>query len=217
MKRIILLIPFIILTTSASAQLRLGARAGLTFNNLLDMHTQDLDLKNNSRDMIRWNAAAIANYRFNTLFSLQTEFIYTILGGNYTKHIYHTDMFGDAYTNYDNVKIRLQYFESPLLAKFTLLGNQKVNINILAGPFAGYRLAAQQKTEDASFQNASSDYTSWNAGFTIGLGFSIMKQRMFFEMRFNRGLTDVNKNNERINTAQAMYTVGYYLFKGKKK
>lgn len=211
MKRTILLLILIALSTAASAQLRVGARAALTFNNLLYFQTQDPDLENSSTEMIQWNAAAVANYRINTYFSLQTEFIYTILGKNYTEHTYHTNMFGDVYTDYDNVKIRLQYFEIPLLAKFTIFGNNKVNLDILAGGFAGCKLSAKQKTADDTFQNVSSDYTSWNAGVTLGVGFSIMQQRMFFEMRFNRGLIDINKNTK-VNTAQGMYTVGYYLF-----
>lgn len=217
MKKIIsFFILFTFISISASAQIRLGVRTGLTFNNLLYTQTQDPDLKSSSSEMIQWNAAAVANYRFNTFFSLQTEFIYTILGKNYTQHTYYTDMFGDVYTKYDNVKIRLQYFEIPLLAKFTFFGNSKVNLDILAGGFAGCKLSAKQKTADDAFQNVSSDYTSWNAGVTLGVGFSIMQQRMFFEMRFNRGLIDINKNTK-VNTAQGMYTVGYYLFRGKKK
>lgn len=217
MKRTTLLLILLVLSTTVSAQLCLGSRGGLTFNNLLYIETQDPDLENSSTEMIQWNAAIVANYRFNTFFSLQTELVYTTLGKNYTKHTYHTNIFGDVYTDYDNVKIRLQYFEIPLLAKFTLFGNNKANLDILAGAFAGYNLSAKQKTGDGSFQNISNDYTSWNAGITIGLGFSIMQQRMFFEMRGNRGLVDINNTNEKVNTTQAMYTVGYYLFRGKKK
>jgi hypothetical protein len=125
-------------------------------------------------------------------------------------------MFGDVYTNYTDVKIRLHYFEIPVLAKLTLFGNNKGHLDILAGAFAGYNISAKQKTRDASFQNTSNNYTAWNAGITFGLGFSIMKQRMFFEMRFNRGLVDINKNTT-ANTIQGMYTIGYYLFRGKKK
>ena len=216
MKRILLLLTLIILSTAASAQIRLGVRAGLTFNDLLYIQTQDPDLKSNSTELIHFNAAAVANYKINTFFSLQTEFIYTTLGKDYSQQTYHTTMFGAVYTNHTPIKIRLQYFEIPALAKFTLLGNSKVNLNILAGAFAGYNISAKQKTGDAAFQNTSSNYTAWNAGITFGLGFSIMKQRMFFEMRFNRGLVDINKNTN-VNTIQGMYTVGYYLFKDKKK
>jgi len=215
-KSISLFILFTFISISASAQIRLGVRTGLTFNNLLYTQTQDPDLKSSSSEMVQWNAATVANYRFNTFFSLQTEFIYTILGKNYTQHTYYTDMFGDVYTNYDNIKIRLQYFEIPLLAKFTIFGNNKANLDILAGAFAGYKLSAKQKTGDESFHDKSSDYTSWNAGITLGIGFSIMQQRMFFEMRANRGLVNINENTK-VNTIQAMYTVGYYLFRGKKK
>ncbi|MBC7450410.1 MAG: PorT family protein [Cytophagales bacterium] len=216
MKHTILLLILITISATASAQIRLGVRAGLTFNDLLYIQTQDPDLKSNSTDLIHFNAAAVANYKINTFFSLQTEFIYTTLGKDYTQHTYYTNMFGDVYTHYTDVKIRLQYFEIPLLAKFTVFGNNKANLDILAGGFAGYTLLAKQKTGDASFQNVSNDYTAWNAGVTLGLGLSIMKQRMFFEMRFNRGLVDINKNTN-VHTSQGMYTVGYYLFRGKKK
>ncbi|HSY62935.1 MAG TPA: porin family protein [Cytophaga sp.] len=216
MKRCILLFALITISLTASAQIRLGIRTGLTFNDLLYIHTQDPDLKSNSTEFVHFNATAVANYKITTFFSLQTEFIYTSLGKNYTQHTYHTTMFGDVYTSYENVKIRLQYLEAPLLAKLTLFGNNKVNLDILAGGFAGYNLSAKQKTGDGSFQNTSSEYTSWNAGITIGLGFSIMQQRMFFEMRANRGLVNIGKTTK-VNTIQGMYTVGYYLFRGKKK
>lgn len=215
MKRFIFLFIFISLSSIASAQIRLGVRSGLTFNNLLYLQPQDPDLKSNSREFIYFNAAAVANYKINNFFSLQTEFIYTKLGKDYTQHSYQTNIFGDVYTNYTPIKIRLQYLEIPVLAKLTLFGNNKVNFDILAGGFAGYKLSAQQKTDDAPFHNTSGDYTSWNAGITIGLGFSIMKQRMFFEMRANRGLLNINTQNDKVNTSQAMYTIGYYLFRKK--
>ena len=80
MKRIILLFILITISIAASAQIRLGVRAAVTFNDLLYIHTQDADLKSNSSNMLQFNAAALANYKFNTFFSLQTEFIYTTLG-----------------------------------------------------------------------------------------------------------------------------------------
>ncbi|WP_018344168.1 porin family protein [Cytophaga aurantiaca] len=217
MKHFILLFTFITISAAASAQIRLGVRAGVTFNDLMFIHTQDPDMKSSTTGFTYFNAAAVANYKINTLFSLQTEFIYTTLGKDYTQHTYQTNIVGDVYTNYTNVKIRLQYFEIPVLAKFTFFKNSKVNLNLLAGAFAGYNISAKQKNGDDSFQNISSDYTSWNSGITLGVGFSIMQKRMFFEMRANRGFVDINKTNEKVNTFQAMYTVGYYLFREKKK
>ena len=128
MKHTILLLILITISATASAQIRLGVRAGLTFNDLLYIQTQDPDLKSNSTELIHFNAAAVANYKINTFFSLQTEFIYTTLGKDYIQHTYHTTMFGDVYTSSDIIKIRLQYFEIPALAKFTVFGNSKVNL-----------------------------------------------------------------------------------------
>ena len=140
------------------------------------------------------------------------------------------------------MKISMQYLEIPLLAKFTIFGNHKVNLDITTGAFVGYRLSARQQTNDNQFhwpedtrpigfggevyekitdyppQNVTADYTIFNAGYSFGFGLSIMQQCMFFEMRANRGLVNINATDgRRVNTLQLQYTVGYYLFRGKNK
>jgi len=213
MKGIILLILFLALSTSSYGQFRFGAKVSLGFNNLTNLSDDALSLP-----MYTFSGGLTANYTFTKIFSLQSELILNTLGKNFTKYSSYVNFYGDPIQTDETIKIRLHYLEIPLLAKFTIFGNQKVNFNVLAGAFAGYRLSAKQKIGDDAFQNVANDYTNFNAGYSLGFGLSCMKQRLFFELRGNRGLVNINASDgAKINTIQGQYTVGYFLFSGKKK
>jgi len=218
MKHFYLLLIFISISTTSFAQFRFGVKIAMTQNDLFFIRTQGSDKSVTPFLMYSMNGGVVANYKFNNVFALQSELIFNTLGKNYSQERTYTNINGDEITMDTDVKIRLHYLEIPLCAKFTLFGNQKVNLDLLAGAFAGYTLSAKQKTDDESFQKVSGDYTTLNAGYTVGVGLSVMKQRLFFELRGNRGLVNINASDgTKINTFQMQYAVGYYLFRGDKR
>lgn len=215
MKRILLSLLLIVLSTASYAQLRVGIKAMLTSNSL---HVNP-DSSVAETDMIRGNAGIMANYRFSKRFSLQAELNFTTHGKNYCiDGLPHANQYGYEVTDRTLINIRLHYLELPLLAKVSLFSSQKVTFDMSAGPFIGYKLAAKQKTEGSDYQNTTSDYTRLNAGYQISFGFSVMKKRLFFEMWGSRGFVPINTADAtKITTMQAGVAVGYYLCNGKKK
>ena len=78
MKRILLSLLLIALSTASYAQLRVGIKAVLTSNSL---HVNP-DSSVAETDMIRGNAGIITNYTFSKRFSLQAELNFAAHGKN---------------------------------------------------------------------------------------------------------------------------------------
>ncbi len=219
MKKSFLLLLSIILSISVHAQFRFGLKASMTNSGFFYPYTTNAIYT--PLPKILANAGIVANYKICKWFSMQAELIYnpfstsTKVTNDYVN--FYTGGFDEENST---MKVRTQYLEIPLITKFTLFGNQKVNLDIFAGGFIARRIASvKQHLDHNPAFNANSDYTTLNAGFTSGIGLSIMQQRMFFDIRTTRGLMNIHPDSEdfKITTVQGACTVGYYLFRGKKK
>lgn len=235
---------FIILYISASesfAQLKFGLKINWTANKFILKLPENQQSSSSSQGLKSYfglSGGALANYKLNRSFSLQSEFIFNAFSTSFYKMEYYINYNGDRRMAGNDFNIQMQYLEIPMLGKISV-GN-KVTFDIVAGGFVGYRLSAKQSTQDAQLdlpqdlpydpmmdpkqiripyptQNVSSDYTKFNAGVLVGCGVT-MRDLLVFEIRVNRGLADIYKAEDtKIKTLQGQFTVGYYLFRQKAK
>lgn len=242
MKKTILLVLIGFISSICHAQLSAGLKLNWTVNkfriNNTDANVEYYNKGIYDVSSLTLSGGLMANYKMDKHFSFQSELIYNPFNAGFGKQESYTN--NEGYLDYagNDFKVQQDYLEMPLLAK-TSFGH-KVTFDVLAGGYVGYLLSAKQSTFDGKLslpsetiynawqgyqqkiidypkQNARSTYTSFNAGVLIGLGITV-NDRMIFEVRLNRGLVNIKKTgSEKINTMQAQFTVGYFLFRQKKK
>jgi hypothetical protein len=97
------------------------------------------------------------------------------------------------------VTFKLDYLEIPVLLKFTPeLEKSKIAPALFVGPYLGLRMSAKEKVEatGGSLEGDVKDlYNSTDFGMTFGggLGYKMAKGEMFFDARYDLGLSKVQK------------------------
>jgi hypothetical protein len=132
----------------------------------------------------------------------------------------------------------MNYLEIPCMGKISF--GDEITFDVLAGAYVGYLLSAKQSIDNAQLEmpvdtiyqgsygpepkridypihNVRSDYTTFNAGVLVGMGVTI-HDKVTLEICLNRGLVNINKmGSAKINTIQTQVSVGWYMFRHKKK
>jgi hypothetical protein len=132
----------------------------------------------------------------------------------------------------------MNYLEIPCMGKISF--GDEITFDVLAGAYVGYLLSAKQSTDngklnmpgdttykafygpepktiDYPIHNVRSDYTTFNSGVLVGMSVTI-HDKVTLEVRLNRGLVNINRNAAaKVNTIQAQVSVGWYMFRHKKK
>jgi hypothetical protein len=132
----------------------------------------------------------------------------------------------------------MNYLEIPCMGKISF--GDEITFDVLAGAYVGYLLSAKQSTDngklnmpgdttykafygpepktiDYPIHNVRSDYTTFNSGVLVGMSVTI-HDKVTLEVRLNRGLVNINKmGSAKINTIQTQVSVGWYMFRHKKK
>ncbi len=182
MKKIILLIAAITLTTGVYAQgwWDFGVKAGLNLANVTD---SDLDAKASIY------VGAFAEYRLSEFFGIQPELVYSRQGG---------------VVKVNDVKFqsRLNYLNLPILAKLYVLEGLSVDL----GPQFGLLLNAK----DVADNDVSVDLDnmqSLDVSFAMGLSYRIAP-RFDVSARYNLGLTKVRKHTDNKNSV-FQFGLGY--------
>lgn len=97
----------------------------------------------------------------------------------------------------DGNEVKIDYLQVPVLFKYALSQNATAQPNIFAGPYAGYRLVAEQEGATGGLFGGSSSIESQTEqvdyGFAFGGGLDIEVGDSIFTMdaRYNFGLADV--------------------------
>ncbi len=171
---------------------RLGLKAGLSIPKLR-AGSDDEAFSSGYRTLTGPQAGILAEYRFNNLFSIQTEVNYSAQGGKKSgKQKVRTSVFAAMvpvgitlpeylYANF-NSEVALSYLEIPVLAKFSLNTSKASRIAVYGGPFIGYLLEARGESEGKSKiyidATQTTEFTIPIAGipFPVGVQDLTMKQ-----------------------------------------
>jgi outer membrane protein W len=140
-------------------------------------------------DAIDWKTGltggVLINYAFNECFSLQPELLYTQKG------------FGRALLeDIIDLTVSLDYFELPVLAKYTFSPGKKFRPALFAGPSFAY-CSSSTLTVSALILSADIDFSSLthvtDFGLILGGGFdySLENGTIVFDARFEWGMTNV--------------------------
>lgn len=167
MKKLILTVAALTVSTCAFAQLNLGIKGGLNFSNIRDTHT---DFKTSIY------IGAFSEFHLNDFLSFQPELIYSRQGG---------------FDKIGGIKYweRLNYLNIPLMAKFYVFEDR---LSIDTGPQFGFMLNGRLKAKDGSTVILTKIPSSERKTFDVSWGFGVsykLSYRFDVSCRYNLGLT----------------------------
>lgn len=188
------LVLFMFLTCSSTilmAQVKFGVKTGL------NLSTQsELGMLWDNNDMkIGYSIGATFDYRFHSAISLQSEINYQTTGLSYKNNSENPQ---EVVTDYD-------YYNIPLLLKGRFsdqLGlSEKWTVSFYGGPYYSYLRSAEIESKNNGI-TTSDDYDDFSNSSDWGLVLggevsrNISKGELFFDLRYEMGLTDVLDNDD---------------------
>ena len=154
-------------------------------------------LTNSSYDSkIGFNAGALAHIHTSSKsWAIQPELVYSLEGGK---------LKGNS-----DVKTNLSYLNVPVLVQY-LFSN---GFRIEAGPQIGFLMSAKAKPGDADIKNA---FNTTNISIPVGLGY-LTTYGLGFDARYNFGLSDVTKDDRKVNANTFQFGLFYQFSDSKMK
>lgn len=196
--------------TSINAQ-KFGAKAGLNIANIKETgeYAESYD------NLLGLNIGAVAEFEITEKFAFQPELLFSMQGA---KTSYKEDFY------YGEYKGKLNYLNIPLIAKYYFAKG----FNVQAGPQIGILLSAKSDyteteidfiTLEQSTTSGTEDikkyYNSIDFALAFGAGYK-MDNGLFFDARYNLGLTDLAKDrdandNGSLKNSVISFSVGYFF------
>lgn len=190
MKKTIILLIALCSILAANAQkskreegIKIGIKGGLNVANLMG-DVEDVAIRTSI------NIGMVAEIIVNDKFSIQPELLYSGQGASNTFD-------GGGRTKLDYVLI-------PVLAKFPIASG----LSVEAGPQVGFLVSAKYKDNESN-ETVKDAYKTIDFGLDAGLEYEL-KSGVFFQGRYNLGLTDINKtdDNRRISNGVIQLSIG---------
>jgi hypothetical protein len=175
-----------------------GAKFGLNFA------TFGGDNSSNYSTTTKFFFGGFFGYDFIRNFGLQGELLYNPVGGGYSSP-------GQAGGN-DGIS----YLEFVVLAKYSVPVNPVIKIFFEAGPQLGIKLSATAHSDATGTDTDISQYisgTDFDLVVGTGTAFRVGPGNIIFDVRYNIGLSTIQKNGNAHNSNQVFsMAVGYGLF-----
>ena len=168
------------MATSTTPEAEFGVKGGFNISN---MYTDSADDEN---VLYGFNAGVYAKFPLSEMISVQPELYYTTKGSELDYSI--ADFNGSS-------KLRLDYIQLPVMVKF----NIGEHFNVHAGPYAAFLVNANAKSENnfdfAEFDEDldTDDFEKFEFGLGAGIEFAF--NPLTVGLRYDYGLTNVNKEN----------------------
>ena len=168
------------------------------------------NLYNDNNLTYSYTAGAFVTVPLNKALAIQTELNYVRKGRCNETTGLNTAVQTDFMLHYLEIPVLLQYRNDQLLNK----SNSVFYIN--GGPFCSFALNSQtriSKSNESSAYNAvdNSKKTDWGA--TLGIGFQtpIRKKDVRFDLRYDMGLSEIDKQPSEYRTKALSLTIGMLL------
>lgn len=116
---------------------------------------------------VSFHIGGVAEVPISEKFAVQPELLYSSQGTKWN------------FAGGDNLK--LDYVNLPVMCKYYILEG----LSAEAGPVVGFLLSTNATKED---------YNSIDISFAIGASYKL-NENIFFSLRYNKGITDINKND----------------------
>ncbi|WP_310991701.1 porin family protein [Aequorivita marina] len=172
MKKLLLFIAVATLTftTSQSQEIRLGAKLGLNVASL----GGDSYGVGSLGSRTSFHIGGLAEIPLSGNFALQPEILYSSEGSDW------------SLGTLGNADLKLDYIRVPVLAKYYIIEGLSAEL----GPSFGVLVSA--KSDDEDIKEA---FKSFDAAIAVGATYRL-NMGVFFSLRYNKGLLDVNDDNE---------------------
>ncbi|PHN03410.1 porin family protein [Flavilitoribacter nigricans] len=200
-RKSILTLAALALAIFATAQVSVGVKTGMNFNNL---HTTEAlgELAPDFTNISEANFGLVTEYSITDQFALQTELNFLKKGFTTKANLDNTELFGIQLPVGGRAETKFSYVEVPLLAKYTF-GGEGLQAYVTAGPTFGYATAGRIDTKarvlvdfDLGSTNINLDninYNRFEVGATAGAGVSYTTGfgKFFADARYSQGFTEL--------------------------
>lgn len=164
----------------AQQEVKFGPKAGVNFANLSG--------EDDTNSLTAFHVGAVVEIKFNEKFSIQPEVLYSAQGAK--------SEYSNNLGSYKETQ-KLDYINVPIMAKYYVADGFSVE----AGPQVGFLTKAQSEVEgtvanitSSSTQDNKDSFNSVDFGLNFGLAYDL-PVGLFFNARYNLGLSDVVKDN----------------------
>jgi hypothetical protein len=214
MKKLFLVLMVVTLVSvSASAQLSIGAKAGLNLANF-GADAEDTKVKPS------FHVGGYLNLPVSESFSIQPELLFNVMGAKVSEEETYSDPDFGNITEKMQYNTSLAYISIPVLAKYSL-----GTFNIHAGPQIGFLASAKTKYEytveydggsdsDSGDEDIKDEVNGLDLGLTVGAGVDIGKLNL--SARYYAGLGNIMKDSDdyKVTNGAFQLSIGYRLFGG---
>lgn len=199
------LIAALALSFTANAQtpdVKIGVKGGLNVSNLTNM--------THGSSLTSFHIGGVAEIFVNQKFSIQPEILFSSQGSAYDGPY----LLNNKLVNIES-KTTLDYINIPVMAKYYIVKG----LNVQVGPQFGFLTNAKYKIDEAtilghptpiddSSVSVKDAYNTFDFGINFGAGYEL-PIGVFFDARYNVGLTNVNKYGSNSNNGVFQLSVGY--------
>lgn len=165
----------------AAAEIWFGFKGGI---NTAKITGEDANWK----DKVAFSGGIFVSFGLSKYFSIQPEILYTMKGAKNSV----TDPSGD-YTD----KLKVNYFEIPILVKFRLPLGTFITPFVFAGPSIGFRIDAAILTheEPDSTTDIAIGIQAFDYGAVVGAGLEI-GPHFWIDVRMSKGLANIEADED---------------------
>ena len=199
MKKVIIMLAAALISVSAMAQVRFGAKVGADLTNFWGDEVEH-GMKPG------YQVGVLMEYKFNDKFAIAPEAVFAAQGGKYTEKEDGIKEEITANTNYINVPVMLKYYVAP---NFSLDFGPQLGINVYSkfsakttGTLAGVTVS-EKETIDVKDDTEAID-------FGVGLGCTYnLTENAFLQARYTMGLTKVFEDVDGCKNANIQVAFGW--------
>lgn len=181
--------------TSFAQGVTFGPRVGVNLASQKAVGGDDKEAREDFNETVKYNtglqAGAVVNFAVNDLLSFQPELLFSQKGLKVSE--------SEGGDSFELIR-KASYLEVPVLAKFTF-GSETLKGFTTMGPYAGYwmggkealKINSSEVSEKFDFDEDEYNRLDVGASFGVGLAFPMGTGALNLDVRYNFGLSDVNK------------------------
>lgn len=192
--KLTLIVAMLAVVSVASAQMRLGIKAGVNMSNFNGM--------DDNKAKIGFNVGVLADYDFAPNVGLQSGLFATTKGFKHKGNL-------AEYTH------NLTYLQLPLHIAYKVDVTPGTKVFLHGGPYAAYGISGKNTNKrgiwelnvNKLFGDSPSPYKPFDAGLGIGAGFEL--GQVVIDLGWDMGLVDISNTSKSVKNQNAYLSLGY--------